>query len=100
MESWETFKLYATNMIRDSFVETKPLPLVHPDLTKTTHACAASVQISSGAKAEEINNISRRTVAPIEIQKPGPMIPWLSSNQRVVNNNIVTLSSEMQRITL
>ena len=47
--------------------ENKTTPLSHPILTTNTQACAASIQVYYGAKAEEINDISRRTVAPIEV---------------------------------
>ena len=43
-------------------------PLRPPKLTTNTQACAASIQVSSGAKAEEINDTSRHKVAHIEVQ--------------------------------
>ena len=48
--------------------ENKYTPLIPPDLTINTQACAASIQVFSGSKAEEINEISHHTVATIEIQ--------------------------------
>ena len=45
-----------------------PPPLSPPYLTTNTQECAASVQLSSGAKSKEINNISRHTVSPIKLQ--------------------------------
>ena len=44
------------------------LSLIPPDLTTNTQACADYIQVSSGTNAEEINNISRHAVVPIELQ--------------------------------
>ena len=43
-------------------------PLSPPDLTTNTQECAASIQVSFGDKAEQINNILRHKVVPIELQ--------------------------------
>ena len=43
-------------------------PLIPTDLTTNTQARAASIQVSSGSKAGEINNISIHTVVSIELQ--------------------------------
>ena len=48
--------------------ENKATPFIYPKLTTNTQACAASVRVSSGAKAEEIKNISRQKVVPIKLQ--------------------------------
>ena len=48
--------------------ENKSTPLIPPEFTTNTKACPTSIQLSSGAKAEEINGILRRTVAHIELQ--------------------------------
>ena len=48
--------------------EKKLSPLSPTNLTTNTKACAASIQVSSGTKAEEINNISRHAIASIEFQ--------------------------------
>ena len=42
-----------------------PPPLRPPNLTTNTQACSASIQVYSGAKAGEINNISRHRSTPI-----------------------------------
>ena len=68
VEAWDALKMSAGNTIRDSFAKTMLLPLRPPKLTKNTQACAASIQVSYWAKAEEINNISLQTVSPIKLQ--------------------------------
>ena len=68
VEAWDAFNISSENIIRDSFDKKKLPPLSPPGLTKNTQACAASTLVSSGAKAEEINNISHHTVTPIELQ--------------------------------
>ena len=68
VEAWDAFKVSSGKTIRDSFVKTNPPTLILPDLTTNTQAFDASIQLSSGAKAEEINGILRRTVAHIELQ--------------------------------
>ena len=45
-----------------------PPPLRPTDFTTNTQMCASFIQVYSGDNAEEINNISRHTVAPIELQ--------------------------------
>ena len=52
VESWDAFKMSAGNIIRDSFAKTKLPPLRPNNLTTNTQACAASIQVSSGSKAE------------------------------------------------
>ena len=48
--------------------ENKSTPLIPPEFTTNTKACPTSIQLSSGAKAEQINNTSRHTVGTIEVQ--------------------------------
>ena len=43
-------------------------PLRPTDFTTNTQMCASFIQVYSGDNAEEINNISRHTVTPIELQ--------------------------------
>ena len=68
VESWDTFKVSSGNIIRYRFAKTMLLPLSPPDLATNTQACTAYIQLSSGSKAEEINNISRHIVALIALQ--------------------------------
>ena len=68
VEAWDDFKVSAGNIIRDISTKTMLPPLIPPYLITNTQACAASIQVYSGAKAEEIKNISRHTVAPIKLQ--------------------------------
>ena len=68
VEAWVDFNISDGNIFRDSFTKTKLTPLNPTELTTNTQACAASIQVSSEAKAEEINNISLQTVSPIELQ--------------------------------
>ena len=68
VEAWNAFNMSAGNLERDIFTTTKLHPLIPPNLTTNTQECAASIQVSPGSKAEEINNISRHTVAPIKLQ--------------------------------
>ena len=70
VEAWGAFNISDENIIGYIFAKKKILSLIPPDLTTNTQACAASVQLSSGDKAEEINNIWRQTVAPSELQGP------------------------------
>ena len=51
VEAWDAFKMSAGNIIRDSFAKTNLPPLSPPNLTTNNQACAASIQVSSGAKA-------------------------------------------------
>ena len=69
VEAWNAFKVSSGKVIRDRFLKIKLPPLITPELTTNTQACDAFIQVSSGAKAKEINNISRRTVAPIEVKE-------------------------------
>ena len=71
IESWDTFKVSAGNIVKGNFAKTNLLPLISTDLTTNNQSCAASVQVSYGSKAEEINNMLRQTVAPIELQFTG-----------------------------
>ena len=68
VEVWDEFKMSAGNTIRDRFSKTKLPHLRHPDLTTNIQACDASIQVSFGYKAEEINNISCQIVVPIKLQ--------------------------------
>ena len=68
VEAWDDFKVSSVKVIRDSFLKTKLPPLRPPNLTKNTQACASYTQVSSGNKPEERNEISCRTVSPIEVQ--------------------------------
>ena len=52
VEAWDAFKMSSGNIIRDRFLKTKLPPLSPPDLTPNTLECAASIQLSSGSKAE------------------------------------------------
>ena len=65
VESWDSFKVSAGKVIMGSFAKTNILPLRPPELTTNTQAFSTSVQVSSGDKSEEINEISLRTVAYI-----------------------------------
>ena len=67
VEAWGAFKVSTEKIIRDSFVKKKLPPLSPANFTTNTQACVASAQVSSGAKAEDINGIERHTVAPIEV---------------------------------
>ena len=57
VESRYTFKVSAGNIIRDRFLKKIYPPLRPPDLTTNNQALTVSVKVSSGPKAEEINNI-------------------------------------------
>ena len=50
VEAWDAFKMSAGNIIRYRFEKKSYPPLIPPILTINTHACAASIQVSSGAK--------------------------------------------------
>ena len=49
-EAWGAFNMSAGNIIRYSFAKTKLPPIIPTNLTANTQACAASIQVSSGAK--------------------------------------------------
>ena len=66
--TWDAFNVSDRKVIRDRFVKTKLHPLIPTNLTTDTQACADSVQVSSGPKAEEISKISRHTVAPTDVE--------------------------------
>ena len=68
VEAWDAFKVSTSNIIRDRFVKINLPPLILSDFTTNSQACDASIQVSSGSKAEEINNISFQTVGPIEVK--------------------------------
>ena len=93
VEALDAFKMSARNIIRDRFSETNLLPLSPPNLTTNTQAYAASIQVSSGAKDEEINSISHQTVAPIEVQvtrTDDPMVFFQAKGtQKSLRNNIL-----------
>ena len=52
VEAWDIFKTSYGNIIRESLEKKKLLHIIPPKLTTNTQACAASIQISYGAKAE------------------------------------------------
>ena len=68
VEALYAFNLSAGNIIRDGFSKIKVPPLIPHKLTKNTQSCAASIQVYSEPKSEEINNISRHVVSHIEVQ--------------------------------
>ena len=68
VEAWDNFKVSTVNISRDVFVKTKLLPLISPNITTKTQACADSIQVYSVEKSEEIKGISRLTIVPIEVQ--------------------------------
>ena len=69
MESWDGFKVSFGNVIRKILEKITPPPLILPDLTTNTQSCDASLQVSYRYKAEEVNDISRLSVAYIEVQE-------------------------------
>ena len=62
------FQYFSWKHLQGQLYENKATPLNPTELTTNAQACAASIQVSSEAKAEEINNISLQTVSPIELQ--------------------------------
>ena len=68
VKAWDDFNISSGNIIMDSFLKKRHPPLIPTNLTTNTQASATSTQVYSGAKAEVINNISRHTVASIELQ--------------------------------
>ena len=68
VEARDAFKVSASNIIMGSFEKTILPPLSPPYLVTNTQAYAASIQVYSDTKSEEINNILRQKVAPIELQ--------------------------------
>ena len=92
MKAWDAFKVSAGNIARDHFVKKKLLPLSPTDLTMNTQACASPIQVFSGAKAEEINEISLHTVATIEVQvtrTDDPMVVLRAKGAQQLSRNIV-----------
>ena len=61
VEARDAFKVSSGKDIRDRFVRKIYPPLIPPNLTTNTQSYAASGQLSSGAKTEEINDIFRAT---------------------------------------
>ena len=68
VESQGAFRVSAGNITRYIFSLKKLLSISLPDLTMNIQECDALIQVSSVAKSEEINKISRHTVANIEVQ--------------------------------
>ena len=68
VEAWDAFKVSTDNNIRYKFAKTMLLPLSPPKLTTNFQECDASIQVSSGAKAEEINNISQQKFETIKLK--------------------------------
>ena len=52
VEAWDTFNVSSGNIIGDGFSKTILPPLFPLDLTTKTQACATSVEVSYGPKAE------------------------------------------------
>ena len=77
VESWDAFNVSAGNIIRDVFVKKSIPPLRPPGITTNIQACAASIQVSYGYKAEEINEISRIILAPIYVEVTRTDVPMV-----------------------
>ena len=95
VESWDTFKVSSGKIIKENFVK-KRYPLRPPELKTNNQACAASIQASSVAKSEEINEISRCTFAPIEVQVTkidDPMVVLRAKYGQQLSRNIVLLAA-------
>ena len=88
------------NIIRDSFEKTNLLPLRLPNLTTNIQSCAASIQVSSGDKAEEITIFHARQLRLSSYRLSALVILLFSYEQRVRNNHQGTLFYEMQCMTL
>ena len=88
VKAWDAFKVSSGKFLRDRFVKTKLRSLATTDLTTNTQACAASVQVTSGSKYEEINEISCRTVAPIG---SAPFISCRSLANKVIGYSLKLL---------
>ena len=102
VREWDAFKVSAGKFIRDIFVKKNLLTLSPTELTMNNQACAASVQVSSGEKAEEINNISRHTVAPIEVQVTRtdyPMVVLQEKGSQKSSRNIVLQAAAYDAVT-
>ena len=71
----------------------KTLPPLSPtEFTKNTQAYAVSIQVSSGSKSEEINNISRHTFGTIEVQvtrNDDPMVFLRAKGTQKSSRNII-----------
>ena len=92
VKAWDAFKVSSGKFLRGRFVKTKLRSLAPTDLTTNNQACAASVQVTSGSKYKEINEISCRTAAPIEVQKTrtnDPVIVLQSNGSQQSSRNIV-----------
>ena len=69
VEVWYEFKMSSGNITKENFVRKIYPPLSPPDFATNTHACVASVQVSSGSKSEDTNTISHQNVEPIKVQE-------------------------------
>ena len=69
VEACDAFKVSAINIVRKIFVQTNLPPLRLTNFTTNNQVCVASIQVSSGAKSEDINGISHRNDAPTEVQE-------------------------------
>ena len=96
VEAWDAFKVSTGNIVRDIFVKTKILPLSTPKFSTNTQACVASVQVSSGAKVEDINIIANHTIGSIEVQEIKTDNPMVFLQERGIwksSGNIVLQSA-------
>ena len=57
VEAWDALKVSSVKFIMDRFLKIKLLPLSPTNFTTNFQACAASVQVNSGANYEETNDI-------------------------------------------
>ena len=79
------------NSIRGIFVKTKLHPLSPPNFTIKTQACVYYIQVSYGSKAEDINGIEHRTVAPIEVQETRTDDPMVVIQEKGIKKTSMNL---------
>ena len=89
--AWDSIKVSERKLIRNSFAKTKQTPLRTPDLTTNTQECSTSVQVTSVTKSGKTNEISLRTVAPIEVEEirtDDPMVVLQEKGSQQPSGNI------------
>ena len=67
VDMWNSFQQQSAYVIIDAFRKTKLLPLAPPDHDTNTQTCLAATQTPPGKKSEEIEDISRASVAPVAV---------------------------------
>ena len=95
VEMWHSFQQQSACVIIDAFKKTKLLPLAPPDHDTNAQACLAATQTPLGKKSEQIEDISRTSMANGEvkaIRTTEPMVT-LRSKGRSSRNILIRVAA-------